>query len=126
MIRNQVESKDKILIALLFRCKAYIKFMLFTSFQGVKYISGKKRHISCIFTRCIALRWVDLTQVIKGTGSLQRLLIYQSAVFLPGHAVSSSMQAIGSCHNVVKEPICTLPWQPLALNQLTCLQIAVN
>ena len=32
------------------------------------------------------------------------MLIYQNAVLLPGHAVSS-MQAIRSCHNVVKEPI---------------------
>ena len=45
------------------------------------------------FVHCIALRWIDLTQVIKGTGSPQRMLIYQNAVFLPGHAVSS-MQAI--------------------------------
>ena len=45
------------------------------------------------FLHCIALRWIDLTQVIKGTGSPQRMLIYQNAVFLPGHAVSS-MQAI--------------------------------
>ena len=74
------------------------------------------------FLHCITLRWIDLTQVIKGTGSPQRMLIYQNAVFLPGHAVSSFMQAIGSCHNVVKEPICTLPWQPLALNQLTYFQ----
>ena len=43
-------------------------------------------------------------------------------VFLSGHAVSS-MQAIWSCHNVVKEPICTLPWQSLALDQLKYLQI---
>ena len=53
------------------------------------------------------------------------MLIRQNAVFLPGHAVPS-MQAIGSCHNVVKEPICTLPWQSLALDQLKYLQIAVN
>ena len=39
---------------------------------------------------------------------VQQMLIYQNAVFLPGHAVSS-MQAIWSCHNVVKELICTLP-----------------
>ena len=47
------------------------------------------------------------------------------AVFQLGHAVSS-MQPIWSCHNVVKEPICTLPWQSLALDQLKYLQIAVN
>ena len=55
----------------------------------------------------------------------QRMLIYQNAVFLPGHAVSS-MQAISSCRNVFKEPICTLPWQSLALDQLKYLPIAVN
>ena len=38
----------------------------------------------------------------------------------------SSMQAIRSCRNVVKEPICTLPWQSLALDQLKYLQIALN
>ena len=53
------------------------------------------------------------------------MLVYQSAVSLPGHAVSS-MQEISSYHNVVKEPICTLPWQSLALDQLKYLQIAVN
>ena len=47
------------------------------------------------------------------------------AVLQLGHAVSS-MQPIWSCHNVVKEPICTLPWQSLALDQLIYLQIAVN
>ena len=54
--------------------------------------------------------------------SVQRMLIYQNAVFLLGHAVSS-MEAILSCHNVVKEPICTLPWQ--SLDQFY-VQIAVN
>ena len=53
------------------------------------------------------------------------MLIYQNAVFLLGYAVSS-MQAIWSCNNVVKEPICTLPWQSLTLDQLIYLQIAVN
>ena len=62
---------------------------------------------------------------LKGRFTVQRMLIYQNAVFLLGHAVSS-MQAIWSCHNVVKEPICTLPWQSLALDQLKYLQIAVN
>ena len=57
--------------------------------------------------------------------TVQRMLISQNAVFLLGHAVSS-MEAILSCHNVVKEPICTLPWQSLALDQLKYLQIAVN
>ena len=33
---------------------------------------------------------------------------------------------IWSCQNVVKEPICTLPWQSLVLDQLKYLQIAVN
>ena len=55
----------------------------------------------------------------------QRMFIYQNAVFLPGHAISS-MQAISSCHNVFKEPICTLPWQSLAVDQLKYLPIAVN
>ena len=35
------------------------------------------------------------------------------------------MQSIRSCHNVVKEPICTIPWQSLALDQLKYLQITV-
>ena len=35
------------------------------------------------------------------------------------------MQSIWSCHNVVKEPICTIPWQSLALDQLKYLQITV-
>ena len=43
----------------------------------------------------------------------------KNAIFLPGHAVSS-MKAIWSRHNVVKEPLCTLPWQSLALDQLRC------
>ena len=55
---------------------------------------------------------------------VQRMLIYKKAVFLPEHAVSS-MQAI-SCYTVVKEPICTLPWQSLVIDQLKYLQIAVN
>ena len=50
------------------------------------------------------------------------MLMYQNVVFLLGHAVLS-MQVIGSCHNVVKEPICILPLQLLALKYL---QIAVN
>ena len=53
------------------------------------------------------------------------MLIYQNAVFLPGRAVLS-MQAILSCRNVVLEPISTLPWQSLALDQHKYLQIAVN
>ena len=87
-------------------------------FISRRLIFQAKKTFFCIVTHCIALRWIDLTQVIKGTGSLQRLLIYQSAVFLPGHAVSSSMQAMGSCHNVVKEPICTLPGSHLHLINL--------
>ena len=51
---------------------------------------------------------------------VQRMLINQNAILLPGHAVSS-MQAICSCHYVVKEPICTLPWQSLTYDQLTYL-----
>ena len=38
----------------------------------------------------------------------------------------SYMQAIRSYHNVVKEPICTLLWQSLALDQLKYLQIALK
>ena len=56
---------------------------------------------------------------------VQCMLIYQNAVFLLEHAVSS-VQAKLSCHNVVKNPICTLPWQSLVLDQLEYLQIAVN
>ena len=59
------------------------------------------------------------------TLTVQRMLIRQNPVSLPGHAVSS-MQAIRSCHNVVKEPIRTLPWQSLTLDQLKNSQIAVN
>ena len=50
------------------------------------------------------------------------MLIYQNAFFQPGHAISS-MQAIRSCHNVVKEPICTLSWQSPPPDQLKYLQI---
>ena len=73
------------------------------------------------------LMWASLVlKVLKGqVSTVQRMLIYQNAVSLPGLAVSSR-QAIWSCHNVVKEPICTLPWQSLALDQLKYLQIAVN
>ena len=63
-------------------------------------------------------------KILKGQVHGSAILIYKNAVFLPGHAVSS-MQAI-SCYNVVKEPICTLPWQSLVLDQLKYLQIAVN
>ena len=55
----------------------------------------------------------------------QRMLINQNAVFLPGHAVSS-MQAIWSCHNVVKEPIYKPPSTsslgrfPLPFDQIMC------
>ena len=48
---------------------------------------------------------------------VQCMLIYQNAVFLLEHAVSS-VQAKLSCHNVVKNPICTLPWQSLAFDNL--------
>ena len=68
---------------------------------------------------------VNVFIVLMDRSTVKRMLIYQNALFLPGHAVSS-MQAIWSCHNVVKEPICTLPWQSLALDQVKYLQIAVN
>ena len=53
---------------------------------------------------------------INGTGSRFSacMLIYQNAIFLLRHAVSS-MQTTWSCH---KEPICTLSWQ--SLDQLMC------
>ena len=42
--------------------------------------------------------------------TVQRMLINQDAFFLPKQAVSS-MQAIWSSQNVLKEPIFTPPWQ---------------
>ena len=56
---------------------------------------------------------------INGTGSRFSacMLIYQNAIFLLRHAVSS-IQATWSCHNDVKEPISTLSWQ--SFDQLTC------
>ena len=50
---------------------------------------------------------------LKGTTSrFNTCSLIKMLFFLPGHAVSS-MKTKWSCHNVVKEPICTLPWQLL-------------
>ena len=50
---------------------------------------------------------------LKGTTSrFNTCSLIKMLFFLPGHAVSS-MKTKWSCRNVVKEPICTLPWQLL-------------
>ena len=62
------------------------------------------------------MQWV----FVQGTGSrftVQHMLVNQNAIFLPRHDISS-MKAISSGHNFVKEPICTLPRQ--SLDQLRC------
>ena len=81
----------------------------------------------CLCTNYHLLLFTVKIAVAEGESSrdrftVQRMLVYRNAFFLPGHAVSS-MQTIWSNHNVVKEPICTLPWQSLALDQLKYLQV---
>ena len=85
--------------------------------------------------------YVSFLSRVKGTGSrfsaclfIKMLFFCQDTLYrlckqydlLVMKAAQYKFLILWSCHNVIKEPICTLTRQSLALDQLKYLQIAVN
>ena len=100
----------------------------YSLYQRIIISFEKKGIINFIFTVGLAsVIWMKKISFFQGTGSRFSACSFIKMLFFCRDMLYRQWkQYIWWCHNVVKESICTPPWQSLVLDQLKYLQIAVN